>query len=83
MHQIVLSKPAKKHLAKIETRYQILIAKSIDELQQRPQLGIPFHGELKGYWKLRVSRYRIIYQIIDSQLVVYVIDIDHRRQVYR
>lgn len=83
MYQIVLSKPAKKHLSKIETRYRILIAKSIDELQQRPRLGIPLHGELKGFWKLKVSHYRIIYQIIDNQLLIYVIDIDHRKQVYR
>jgi len=83
MYQIELSKPANNHLQKIESRYRILISRSIDELQQQPRLGVPLHGELKGFWKLRVSHYRIIYQIIDSRLIIYVIDIDHRRQVYR
>jgi mRNA interferase RelE/StbE len=83
MYQIILSKAARKHLQQVELRYQKLIARSVDTLQQQPRLGIPLHGELKGFWKLRVSHYRIIYQIVDSLLVIYVIDIDHRRQVYR
>jgi mRNA interferase RelE/StbE len=34
-------------------------------------------------WRVRVGDYRIIYDILDSQLIVMVIKIGHRREVYR
>jgi len=42
--------------------------------------------KLKGggeYWRVRIGDYRIIYQIQDDRLLVIVIRIGHRRQVYR
>lgn len=34
-------------------------------------------------WRIRVGDYRIIYDIQDSQLIVMVIKIGHRREIYR
>lgn len=34
-------------------------------------------------WRIRVGDYRVLYQILDAQLVVLVIRIGHRREVYR
>jgi mRNA interferase RelE/StbE len=42
--------------------------------------------KLKGYanqWRVRSGRYRIIYSILDAQLVVEVLDVDDRKDVYR
>lgn len=83
MYTVKLSRKADKNLDQIESRYQVLIVRSLKMLRDEPYLGVPLHGKLKGFWKLKVSHYRIIYQIIDSLLVIYVIDIDHRKQVYR
>jgi mRNA interferase RelE/StbE len=45
------------------------------------KIGKPLVGPLKGKWSLRVGDYRIIYEFITS--TVFVLTINHRREVYR
>lgn len=47
------------------------------------QFGKALIGDLSGYWRYRVGDYRIICELIDSRLVVLVVEIGHRREVYR
>ncbi len=42
--------------------------------------GEPLRHRLKGYWKLRVGDYRIIYRIVGQEVWIY--RIGHRREVY-
>jgi mRNA interferase RelE/StbE len=46
-------------------------------------LGKALHGEKGEFWSYRVGSYRIIALIDDRKLVVVVVSIGHRRQVYR
>ena len=46
-------------------------------------LGEALAGPLSGYWKYRVGDYRVIAKIEDSQLIVLVVRIGNRRDVYR
>ena len=46
------------------------------------QLGKALQGR-DEIWRYRVGDYRILCQIIDQEIVVLVIDIDHRSVVYR
>jgi mRNA interferase RelE/StbE len=42
--------------------------------------------KLAGYddrYRLRVGDYRVIYEVIDGQLVVLVVGVGHRREIYR
>ncbi len=59
------------------------ILKRIDALRDepRPQGSVKLSG--KGYYRVRQENYRIIYEIQDSQLVVILIKVGHRREVYR
>ncbi len=47
------------------------------------QFGKALVGELSGYWRYRVGDYRIVCQLIDERLIVLVVEIGHRRDVYR
>jgi mRNA interferase RelE/StbE len=49
----------------------------------RPSGAIPLKGSGKGLWRVRVGDWRIVYQIRDVELVVLVIMVAHRREVYR
>ncbi len=40
-------------------------------------------GDKKGLWRYRVGDYRVMCQIDDGRLVVLVIAIGHRKEVYR
>lgn len=43
----------------------------------------PLKGGGHGLWRVRVGDWRIVYQIQDEVLVVLVIDVAHRREIYR
>jgi mRNA interferase RelE/StbE len=47
------------------------------------QVGKPLRDQLKGSYSARRGEFRVIYQIFDERVVVRVIHIAHRRDVYR
>ncbi len=71
-----------KDLPKISADVRKKIRKSIEtKLTHVPaQFGEPLRRTLKGYWKLWVGDYRIIYKIQGKTVVVF--RIGHRREVY-
>ena len=40
-------------------------------------------GKLKGYWRYRIGSYRLLVKIVDDELIIIAVDIDHRSVVYR
>lgn len=57
--------------------------RQIAQLDNPRQLGKALTGNLSGLWRYRVGDWQIICYLEDAELVVLVIDVDHRRQVYR
>jgi mRNA interferase RelE/StbE len=70
-------------LPKLDERSKTMIKCAIEErLSERPELfGRPLRGSLKGYWKLRVGNYRIVFKLAESRILVLAI-ID-RKTVYQ
>ena len=71
----------KKDFKKIDKADQLRIINTIrKKLTSKPQeFGKPLKGELKGYWKLRIGEYRVIYEIEKDKIIVYVIMVGQRR----
>jgi mRNA interferase RelE/StbE len=46
------------------------------------RFGRALTGDLKGLWRYRVGDYRIVAAIEDDRLVVLVVTVGHRREVY-
>jgi mRNA interferase RelE/StbE len=46
------------------------------------RFGKPLLRELKGLWRWRVGDYRILGKIVDERLIVLVVDVGHRSNVY-
>lgn len=71
----------KKDFKKIDTTGQQRIIKTIrKKLTIKPkEFGKPLAGDLKGYWKLRIGEYRVIYEIEEEKVLVYVILVGYRR----
>ena len=59
------------------------VVQVLEDLQSDPFLGKPLKGPLKGRYSYRIGAYRIIYAIFRQKLLVIVIDIGHRRDIYR
>lgn len=54
-----------------------------DLARQPRRVGKPLQRELEGLWGARRGPYRILYEILDDRLLVMIIHVDHRADVYR
>lgn len=66
----------------IDRKTKERIRKAIEErLRSAPHdYGEPLRKTLKGYWKLRVGDYRVVFQVIKSE--IWILGIRHRKSVY-
>ena len=46
-------------------------------------IGAALQGALSGSWKYRVVDYRILCRIFDNELVVSILEIGHRKEIYK
>ena len=46
------------------------------------QYGDAVNQNLAGYWRYRIGKYRILYELVDEVVTVCAIKIEHRRSVY-
>jgi mRNA interferase RelE/StbE len=46
------------------------------------RFGRPLTGDLKGLWRYRIGDHRIVASIEDDRLVVLIVTVGHRRDVY-
>jgi mRNA interferase RelE/StbE len=70
-------------LPKLDSRSKAMIKRAVEErLSTRPEVfGRPLRGTLKGYWKLRVGGYRIVFKLLgEKMLVLAIVD---RKTVYQ
>ena len=47
------------------------------------RVGKPLRGRFEGLYAAPHGEFRVVYQILETQIVVRVINIDHRRDIYR
>jgi mRNA interferase RelE/StbE len=83
VHRVELLTSAARAFAKLDARARRRIARRIDSLaaDPRPSGAQKLRGA-DDIWRVRVGDYRILYSIHDLLLVL-VIKIGHRRDVYR
>lgn len=84
--QIIIQPSAKKQLKNLDFPVQKRIAKFIDSLQEleNPRIkGKSLAGNLSGFWRYRVGDYRIICDIVDIEITIYILDISHRSKSYK
>ena len=85
--KISFDRKAEKQFAKLAEGAQVQITAYLSQrvaLQPDPRkLGKALKGEKKGFWRYRVGDYRVICEIRDRELLVLVLELGHRREVYR
>ncbi len=75
---------ARKQFLSFEARPKKRVARAVDALSENPRPA--GHKKLSGadtLYRIRVGDFRIVYEIHDSRLVVLVITIGHRGDVYK
>jgi mRNA interferase RelE/StbE len=83
-YKIFFSKPAQRQLSSLPKIDLKKIAQKIEKLSSNP---LPYgHEKMAGMndcYRIRQGDYRILYTTQDKELIVLVLKIGHRREVYR
>ena len=82
MYRIILSKRVEKFLDKLESQDRDRIIMALDKLRIRPETYLKRLVGDKSY-KFRVGDYRLIVDLEMDKLLILVIDIGHRRNIYK
>ena len=82
VYKVIITNEAQNFLNKCDNFLKKNILKKLEKLSQNPKLGKPLTANLAGYWSLRSNKYRILYEIIDKKLVILVLSIGHRKNIY-
>lgn len=82
-YRVVLSSRAMKQGDRLSREIKSRIIRALKRLAKNPYPPGVQKLEGSSYYRLRVGDYRVIYEVQRQQLVVLVIRIGHRRDVYR
>ena len=82
-YTLVYTREAKKNIEKLDSSIRIIIEKALETLSLDPLRGKQLSYELAGLRSFRTSDYRIIYRIERRQVLIIVISVGHRREIYK
>lgn len=82
-YSVSIKQSAAKALEKVGREDRLRIIAAIDQLKDNPAAGGVLKGEFSGLRRIRIGSYRVVYEVQEQKLVILVIRIGHRREVYR
>jgi mRNA interferase RelE/StbE len=83
-YRIEIKRSARKALLALPANMRQRLRAAIDELAIDPRpAGVSKITQAHALYRRRVGDYRIIYEILDDRLLVMVVKVGHRREVYR
>lgn len=82
MYQLIYSEEAFKQLKKLDKETQKRLLSTLERIRIRPY---PHIKKLVGspYFRLRVGDYRIILDIKETKLLIFIIKVGHREKIYK
>jgi mRNA interferase RelE/StbE len=84
--KVSFTKEAEKSFSKLDKYTQATITtylrKRIMVSENPRDFGKALAYNKKGFWRYRVGNYRLICKIVDEELVVIIIDVGHRKDIY-
>jgi len=86
-YKVEYSKTAQKQIKKLDNYTQVMlmnwITKNLVNCDNPRSHGKSLKGNLEGQWRYRVGDYRILCDIEDDKLIILVINVGHRRGIYK
>lgn len=84
MYKVSIKNSALKEIQQIPKPFRVKIIEAIDSLAIDPRPnGVKKLENFKNSYRVRVGQYRIVYEIEDRQLLIEVIKVANRKEVYR
>lgn len=82
-YSLRIKRSAANALSALAKADRLRVVEAIDMLCDTPAAGSALKGEFEGLRRLRVGHFRVVYEWQRSDLVILVVRIGHRRDVYR
>jgi len=83
MYRVVLVREAQRVLDRLSAREGARVLAAIEALASNPRPAGCIKLSNSEQWRIRVGDYRVIYEIAERALIVTVVRVGHRREVYR
>jgi mRNA interferase RelE/StbE len=83
MYQVVVLRQARKVIRSLADKDAARVEAAIDALATNPRPPGYIKLTNSDDWRIRVGDYRVLYTIEDDRLLVSVVRVQHRRDVYR
>ncbi len=83
-YNVELTRTAEKQLRRIAKRDRNRLVEAIRGLADRPRPNGA--RKLQGYddvYRIRVGQYRVVYEVFDDRMVVIVLKVGHRKDIYK
>jgi len=80
---VLFTREAKRNIDKLDPSIKKIVRKAMESLAVNPAKGKSLAYDLAGLRSLRTSDYRIIYRIRERELLIIVIAVGHRREIYK
>ena len=83
-YRLLFDDKVAKDLKQIDKPWQKKILEAIKtKLVNDPYIGKKLVGDLSSYYRYRIGDYRVIYEILEDEIILIVIKIKHRKDVYK
>jgi mRNA interferase RelE/StbE len=84
VYKVVYLNSVEQDLHKLDKSIARKILSRIENYLARDpkELGKPLKGDFQSYWRYRWGDYRVIYKISDKEILILVLRIGHRREIY-
>lgn len=82
-YSLRIKRTALKEIEALPRAERLRVVAAIDGLAANPHVGKPLKGDLLGLRRIRVGSYRVVYEIREDEVLILVLRVAHRRDVYR
>jgi len=84
VYKVVYLDQVEEDLKKLDksTARKILVRLETYLARDPKGLGKPLRGEFQGYWRYRWGGYRVIYKISEREVLILILRISHKKDVY-
>jgi mRNA interferase RelE/StbE len=82
-YSILFTREAKRNVKKLDPSIRKIVRRAIESLAVNPTKGKRLAYDLAGLHSLRTSDYRIVYRIREKKLLIIVIAVGHRKEIYK
>lgn len=87
MYRVEFTEKALKALKKLDRYTALLITawirKNLEGCANPRQHGKGLLGDKSGQWRYRVGDYRILAEIKDDKIIILILNVGHRREIYK